>query len=683
MSTPNEKKPNRLIKEKSPYLLQHAYNPVDWYPWGEEAFNKAKKEDRPVFLSIGYSTCHWCHVMERESFEDEEVAGILNRSYVSIKVDREERPDIDHIYMDVCNAMTGQGGWPLTVIMTPEKKPFFAGTYFPKESKYSRPGLLTILKQAASKWDTNRQTLHSVSEQVTQAIQREALPDEGELTSEVFKSAFDYFKARFDPVFGGFGEAPKFPTPHNLMFLLRYFHKNPDETSLSMVEKTLVSMYRGGIYDHIGGGFARYSTDRQWLVPHFEKMLYDNALLAYTYLEAHQVTGNPLYAEIASQVFNYVLREMSSPEGGFYSAQDADSEGIEGRFYVWSPEEVQELLGDTEGRCFCTLYNITEKGNFEGKSIPNLIWSSLETSEELLEVLKDWEKSREKLYWAREKRVHPHKDDKILTSWNGLMIATLAKGARQLKKPAFESAASQAAAFIWERMRSTGGRLLARYRDGEAALLGYLDDYAFFTWGLLELYQATFQHEYLAKAVKLTEQMVELFGDETKGGFFFYGRDAERLISRPKELYDGAMPSGNSVATVNLLKLAHLTGSGLFADLAWRQIKSFSNEVRQFPAGYTFFLTALQFALGKPKEIVVVGGPEEQNTRTILDYLQHKFLPEAVLLYSPPEKERGLKEIVPYIEQYRTVEGQPAVYICENYACRAPVTDLQQLRQMF
>ena len=678
----NEKKTNRLIHEKSPYLLQHSMNPVDWYPWGEEAFARARGEDRPVFLSIGYSTCHWCHVMERESFEDEEVAKILNHYFVAIKVDREERPDLDHIYMSVCQAMTGQGGWPLTVIMTPDQKAFFAGTYFPKESKYGRPGLLTILKRVANKWTTDRQTAINVGEQVTSLIQVEDLVSENLPTEAVLSDAFSQFKARFDQVYGGFGPAPKFPTPHSLMFLLRYYRKHKNPTALTMVEKTLVSMFKGGIYDHLGGGFARYSTDQEWLVPHFEKMLYDNALLSFTYLEAYQVTGDPLYAEIARQVFNYVSREMTAPEGGFYSAQDADSEGVEGKFYVWSQREVQEILDPAEAQCFNQLYNITEKGNFEESSIPNLIWSGLDNNRDLLEVLRDWDKPREILYRARDQRIHPHLDDKVLTSWNGLMIAALAKGARLLGNPAYQETASRAVDFIWQRMRTPEGRLLARYRDGEAALLGYLDDYAFLSWGLIELYQTTFDPRYLDQALRLTEQMIDLFFDSPAGGFFFSGRDSERLISRPKELYDGAIPSGNSVAALNLLRLSHLAGSQDLADLAERQFKRFAGEVKQTPTGYTFFLTALQFALGPPTEIVVVGGLEEANTQAMLSHLQGVFLPEAVFLHSSPESMETLKEMVPRIDQYHPVEGKPTVYICENYACQSPVTDPAELRKL-
>jgi len=491
---------NRLVYEKSPYLLQHKNNPVDWFPWGEEAFVRAREEGKLIFLSIGYSTCHWCHVMERESFEDEEVAWFLNRHYISIKVDREERPDIDHIYMEVCQAMTGQGGWPLTVVMTPDKQPVFAGTYFPKRGRWGKPGLLEILKQIQEKWEVEKEKIVGVGMRVTEAIQLRQFSSGEDLSKATLDQAFQQFCNSFDPVYGGFGPAPKFPTPHNLMFLLRYWKMTREHEALAMVEKTLAAMHNGGIYDHIGFGFARYSTDREWLVPHFEKMLYDNALLAIAYLEAYQVTGNNRYARVAREIFTYVLRNMTSQEGGFYSAEDADSEGEEGKFYLWVPEEIKGILGEEEGEYYCRLFGITQEGNFEGRSIPNLILSCTDEragllkidDQELLGMLELVEESRRKLFIEREKRVHPFKDDKILTAWNGLMIAALAKGSRVLNNPEYSRAAARAVEFIWQKLRRQDGRLLARYRDEEAAFLAYLDDYAFLVWGLIELYEAAF-----------------------------------------------------------------------------------------------------------------------------------------------------------------------------------------------
>ncbi len=685
---PAGQRQNRLAFEKSPYLLQHKNNPVDWFPWGEEAFARAKAEDRPVFLSIGYSTCHWCHVMEKESFEDEEIARILNGHYISIKVDREERPDIDHIYMAACQAMTGQGGWPLTVIMAPDKKPFFAGTYFPKRSRGGWPGLIEILEQVREKWETDRERIAQIGDKITEAVKSQNIPEAGELSADTLHLAFQQYRDRFDPVYGGLGSAPKFPAPHNLMFLLRYWKMTGAHEALSMVEKTLSAMHNGGIYDHIGSGFARYSTDREWLAPHFEKMLYDNALLAVAYLEACQVTGSKRYARVAKEIFTYVLRDMTSPEGGFYSAEDADSEGEEGKFYLWTPAEIKEILGGEEGDSYCRLFDITEEGNFEGRNIPNLIACC--TAEraamlriddaELTGLLELMEEPRRKLFAARKKRVHPHKDDKILTAWNGLMIAALAKGSRVLREPRYSRAAGKAAEFIWQRLRRRDGRLLARYREGEASYPAYLDDYAFLVWGLLELYEATFEIEYLSRAISLTEQMMDLFWDQENGGFFFYGEDGEKLIARPKELYDGVMPSGNSVAALNLLRLARLTGRSDFETLAGRQLKAFAGEVRRLPQAYACFLMALQFALGPAREVVIAGSKDDEGVKQMLSAVNEAFLPETVLVFYP-EGEAGEKstEIIPFLRGKHPVEGRATAYVCENYTCRAPITDVRQL----
>ncbi len=672
--------PNRLVKEKSPYLLQHAYNPVDWYPWGEMAFQKAELEDKPIFLSIGYSTCHWCHVMEKESFADTEVAKVLNEYFVAVKVDREERPDVDQIYMNVCQQLTGQGGWPLTIFMTPAKEPFFAGTYFPKEDKWGRPGLLNILTQLNNKWQTDRERLKEIGEKITEAIQFSPREAEDKLTGETLRKVFKDSAGDFDVGYGGFGRAPKFPMPHRLMFLLRYQQMKTEPQALEMVTKTLLSMYKGGIYDHLGYGFCRYSTDRQWLVPHFEKMLYDNALLAYAYLETYQVTGEKFYARIAENIFTYVLRDMTSSEGGFYSAEDADSEGVEGKFYLWTPREVKHILGTKDGDVFCNLYDIFPGGNFEGKSIPNLIKYRLNETNDILDMLHRMEPLRKKLFIAREKRIRPHKDDKILTSWNGLMIAALAKGRQVMQKYDYLEAAVRAAEFIWQKLRRSDGRLLARYREGEAAIPAYLDDYAFLTWGLLELYEATFNPKYLGRAVALTDQMLDLFGDDTRGGLFFYGYDGEQLIARPKEAYDGALPSGNSVTTLNLLRLMRITGKSKYEKAAINQMGYFAAEARGFPSGYTFFLLALQFSLAEPQEIIIIGKPEDIETQTMLADLQKKFLPHAVLIFCPLDKTGDkLKTMLPFLKGYRAVGGKTTAYVCKNYSCQAPVIDGQQL----
>lgn len=674
---------NRLSKEKSPYLLQHANNPVHWYPWSDEAFEEAKKRDCPIFLSVGYSTCHWCHVMERESFEDEEVAAILNNNYVSIKVDREERPDIDHIYMSVCQAMTGHGGWPLTILMTPDKKPFFAGTYLPKHEKWGRIGLVEILAQVSEKWRQDPDLLLETAEKVTSSVFAEKSVSQGkELSGKTLLKAFFQARRMFDKEFGGFGTAPKFPTPHNLAFLLRYWKRSGDKEALDMVEHTLERMYRGGIYDHIGYGFSRYSTDKKWLAPHFEKMLYDNALLALSYTEGYQATGRKLYARVAKEIFTYILRDMTSPEGGFYSAEDADSEGEEGKFYVWTPAEIKDVLGNKDGEFFCELFDIKPGGNFEGQSIPNLIAAppfneagalTIEETDGAVESM------RMKLFSAREKRVRPYKDDKVLTSWNGLMIAAMARGAAVFGEDEYREAALRAVEFIYTKMRRPDGRLLARYRDGESAYPAYLDDYAFLTWGLLELYEATFAASCLEKTLELSRQMVDLFWDEENGGFFFNGKDAEQLISRPKEVYDGAMPSGNSVALLNLLRLALMTGNGNLTEITERQLKVFSGSIGDYPWGYTHFLMGVDFMLGPAREIVIAGDMGDADTRAMLEAVRQTFMPNTVVAFHP-EGEAGfeIEKLIPFLKEQRPAGGKAAAYICENYACQAPVTDYQK-----
>ena len=671
---------NRLINEKSPYLLQHAYNPVDWYPWGDEAFEKAKKEDKPIFLSIGYSTCHWCHVMERESFEDQEVADVLNRYFVSIKVDREERPDIDHIYMTVCQALTGSGGWPLTIIMTPEQKPFFAGTYFPKHSRMGMTGLLELLEKVRIAWEQDREALIESGESIIESLEShfELEAQKEEISKETIGAAYLELKESFDDTYGGFSYAPKFPMPHNLLFLLRYWKFEGKQAALDMVEKTLENMVRGGIFDHIEYGFSRYSTDQKWLVPHFEKMLYDNALLAISYLEAYQVTKKDIYARVARSIFTYVLRDMVAPEGGFYSAEDADSEGEEGKFYVWTPDEIKQILGEKDGELFCEYYGITEKGNFEGKSIPNRIRKSGSLFEDEVIIAP----MRKKVFEYREKRVHPHKDDKILTSWNGLMIAALVLGGRILDEDLYTRAAERAVDFINHRLTDEKGRLLARYREGEAAYLGYLDDYAYFVWGLIELYHTTYNPTYLEQAIKRSQDMIQLFWDNEKGGFFLYGKDGEKLITRPKELYDGALPSGNSVAALNLIRLARLTGDSKLEDIALEQIRSFAGIVKANPAAYTYFLIASMFVLYPSREVVFVGRKEDNNIKEMIGILHKNFIPNTVsILYPQDERGRKLVDLIPLIQEYKPIERNGAVYVCRNFACQAPITDVKEFEK--
>lgn len=614
--------------------------------------------------------------MERESFEDEQVAELLNQHFVSIKVDREERPDVDHLYMTVCQAMTGHGGWPLTILMTPEKKPFYAGTYFPKEKKFGRIGLMEVLTQIARKWKVDQEQIQEISEQVVQDTKSRAVYHlKGELSEDLLDKAFHAYDEVFDAAYGGFGSAPKFPTSHNLSYLLAYHKKTGNPRALEMVEKTLDSMYRGGLYDHIGYGFTRYSTDEQWLVPHFEKMLYDNALLAITYLEAFQVTHKPLYASIAEQIFTYVLRDMTDEEGGFYSAEDADSEGVEGKFYVWTPDEIYEVLGHENGKVYCQLYDITEKGNFEEHNIPNLL-NGIPDQDPRLE---DW---RKQLFDAREARIHPHKDDKVLTSWNGLMIAALAKGAQVLQKPELIEAAEKAIHFIMNRLVREDGRLLARYRDGEAKYEGYIDDYAFLVWGLLELYEATFEPEYIELALELNEEMLTLFWDEEQGGCFFYGNDSEQLITRMKEIYDGAQPSGNSVASNNLLKLSRITGSDELMKKAEQQLQAFAGAVTRYPSGHAMLLLAIQSAYGQSREIVICGSQDDPNTVHMLRKVQQSYTPGTLILFNATGEEgEKLRDLIPSLEDKVMIENQATAYICENFACQAPVNTVEALIQ--
>ncbi|MFD1774329.1 thioredoxin domain-containing protein [Paenibacillus rhizophilus] len=689
--TASPKYTNRLINEKSPYLLQHAHNPVDWMPWGEEAFEKAKAENKPVFVSIGYSTCHWCHVMEEESFQDEEVAELLNGHFVAIKVDREERPDIDSLYMSVCQAMTGGGGWPLNVVLTPEKKPFYAGTYFPKRRMMGQLGLMEVMDQIRMKWETDSIKLTQLGDDLLTEIKATALKNRGGeesgLSDELLHHAFRLYSTIFDETYGGFGQAPKFPTPHNLSFLLAYSQAYDKPEALRMVEKTLESMYKGGIYDHIGFGFARYSTDDQWLVPHFEKMLFDNALLASSYVEAYQITGKPLYSEVAESLFTYVLRGMTSPEGAFYSAEDADSDGEEGAFYIFSREEIEEALGVQDMHSYCHVYGITEEGISRGYSIPNLLAGLPEELADKLDMnplalrtrIEEW---REKLFAYREQRVHPSKDDKVLTSWNGLMIAALAKGAKALQKPEYAKAAGAAADFIWSRLRREDGRLLARYRDGEAAYPGYVDDYAFLIWGLTELYEATGTAVYLERALVLTDGLLELFTDEEEGGFFFTGKDAEQLPIRSKELYDGAMPSGNSVAVKTLWKLAAITQDVKLKGVAERTAAVLGKAATKYPASYGMFLQALLVITSGGKEWVLSGKKDDPTLHSMISLVQQAYMPDASLLIHWEDPADKLSALLPHLKDKPAIGGDATAYVCQDFACQEPITSLEAVREL-
>ncbi len=601
--------PNRLLREKSPYLLQHAYNPVEWYPWTQEAFDRAERENKPIFLSIGYSTCHWCHVMEKESFEDQQVAGLMNEAFISIKVDREERPDIDNVYMTACQLMAGNGGWPLTIIMAPDKRPFFAGTYFPKKTSFGRIGMVDLIPRITAIWNTDRQKLMQLAGEVTARIGLENAHAGSEEPAEpVLHNCFEQLGQQFDALHGGFSHAPKFPTPHILLFLLGYGKRTGNQEALQMVTKTLDAMRDGGIYDHVGFGFHRYSTDEQWLVPHFEKMLYDQAMLCIAYTEAFQATGDVNYRETAEDILAYVRRDMTAPEGGYYSAEDADSEGEEGKFYVWTERDIICALSPDDADLICSLFNVKKEGNFLEQSAHELTGTNIlhrekrtdKTERSGKEIKARTKKALAELFAVRELRIHPAKDDKILTDWNGLMIMAFARAAHVFQKPEYADSAAKAADFILNTLRTPDGRLLHRYRDGEAAVPAHADDYVFFISGLIELYLAGQAPRYLEEALRLNGIFMDHFLDNDHGGFFFTADDGERLLVRKKELYDGAIPSGNSVALSNLVRLARITEDPVLEEMAAKTAQAFYAIVRQAPTAYTYFLTALDRLLSPP-----------------------------------------------------------------------------------
>ncbi len=688
---------NSLISEKSPYLLQHANNPVDWHPWSEEAFSQAKQEDKPVFLSIGYSTCHWCHVMAHESFEDQEVAKLINDAFVPIKVDREERPDIDQIYMTACQMMTGRGGWPLTIIMTPDKKPFFAATYIPKVGRFGSSGLLELIPRIRDLWTNDRNRLLDSAEKISLNLNQLRTPESGTALDEsALTNAYEGLCQLFDIQNGGFGSAPKFPTPHNLLFLLRYWKRTGDANALDMVETTLQAMRMGGVYDHVGFGFHRYSTDARWFAPHFEKMLYDQALLAMAYSEAYQATHKVEYAATAREILAYVQRDMTSEAGGFYSAEDADSEGVEGKFYLWSVAELKSLLDKDEFSLLLKLFDIQEGGNFEIERGLNILAlrSSLEDAASVYgmpekEVRERIEKIRTKLFAAREKRVHPYKDDKILTDWNGLMIAALAKAAQALGLALsdqdnqgdqdYSLAARRAADFILAKMRRPDGRLLHRYRDGPG-IEANLDDYSFMIWGLIELYEAVFDTKYLQAALDLNKIMIDHFWDNESGGFYFTPDDGERLLVRRKEIYDGAVPSGNSVAMSNLLRLSRLTGNHQYEELADKIGQTFSVQVSRQPAAYAMLMATLDFGIGPAYEVVVVGDPDAQDTVDMLKALRSRFMPSKVVISIDSRDESpAIHRLAESTKNMSRIEGSATAYVCANLSCDLPTTDAAKM----
>jgi uncharacterized protein YyaL (SSP411 family) len=687
---------NHLRNETSPYLRQHADNPVDWYPWGLEAFEKAVKEDKPVFLSIGYSTCHWCHVMAHESFEHPEIANLMNETFVSIKVDREERPDIDSVYMRACQVMTGTGGWPLTVILTPDKKPFFAGTYIPRESRFGLEGLTELISRIRDVWATRRAEAFSLSDQITGLLQQAPQDTAGEdLGEATLKLAYEQLAGAFDRQHGGFSRAPKFPTPTNLLFLLRYWKRSGNTAALDMVEKTLQAMQRGGIYDHVGLGFHRYSTDSQWLLPHFEKMLYDQAMVAVAYIEAYQATRKKDYRQTAKDIFTYVMRDMTGPEGGFFSAEDADTEGEEGKFYLWTQEQVREALGDGEADLVNKVFNVQKDGNFAGeatgkKSGANIlhllkpleeIASDLNLSPNVLRARLN--AARQRLFSYRDKRVHPMKDDKVLTDWNGLMIAALAKGAQAFDDPHYAEVACGAADFILGSMRKADGRLWHRHRGQWTGVDANLDDYAFLVWGLIELYEATFDTTHLRFALELTDDMLKHFWDEERGGLYLVPDDGEALLVRKKDIHDTALPSANSVAMLNLLRLARLTGNADLEERAAKIARAFSGSVKESPAAYTQLMVALDFAIGPAYEVVIAGDPHAEDTRTMAKELGRRFLPnKVVLLNRSDRKPSEMTELAEFTKDQSSIGGKATAYVCVNHTCKSPTTDISKMLEL-
>jgi len=679
-----DQKPNRLIREKSPYLLQHAHNPVDWHPWSDGAFERARAENKPIFLSVGYSTCHWCHVMAHESFEDREVARLMNETFVCIKVDREERPDVDGIYMTVCQIMTGSGGWPLTILMTPERKPFFAGTYIPKENRHGRVGMIELIQGVQRVWKTRHGDVLSSAEQVTMALQKaSAESSAGDPPGKTAcRAAYEALSGQFDEGHGGFGGAPKFPSPHHFLFLLRYWKRTGEPMALEMVGKSLSAMRRGGVYDHLGFGFHRYSTDARWRLPHFEKMLYDQAMLSMAYLEAFQATGKEIFSETAGEIFTYVLRDLKAPGGGFFCAEDADSEGEEGKFYQWTESEIRGALDPAEAALVIDTFGVEKEGNFLDEA------TRVRTGRNVLFLAKSpevatratFEGAREKLFRAREQRARPGRDDKILTDWNGLMIAAMAKGAQVLDRPDWAEAAAEAARFVLAHLRDERGRLLHRYREGEAAVPGMLDDYAFLIWGLLELYEATFDAETLKTALELADNTIDHFHDEKGGGFFFTADDGEEILFRQKDSYDGAIPSGNSAIMLDLLRLSRITGRSELEQKAIGVARAFARNIGQNPSAYSQLMVALEFLAGPQFEIVIAGKPGAKDTQGMLDAVRRAFLPNRVLLFRPQGAGSGaIAAIAPYTKDMKAEGGMATAYVCRNFACAKPVRTVDEM----
>lgn len=678
----SEQHTNKLISETSPYLLQHAHNPVDWYPWGPEALERARSEDKPILLSIGYSACHWCHVMEHESFENEEIARLMNENFVCIKVDREERPDLDSIYMNAVQMMTGHGGWPMTMFLATNLKPFYGGTYYPPEDRRGMAGFPRVLTAIADSYKNRREEILSTADAVTAELRKNDrfVASNEMLTTEVLNQAFSALAGNFDPTHGGFGGAPKFPPSMTLMFLLRHYKRTNSPQALDMVEKTLQKMAGGGMYDHLGGAFARYSVDARWLVPHFEKMLYDNALLTRIYLYAYQQTRNPLYRRIAEETLEYIMRDMTDRSGGFYSSEDADSEGVEGKFYLWTQAEVLSVLGADDGEVFCKFFDVTEEGNFEhGNSIINTPRSLEEIATELNKSTEELNRiitaGKRKLFHAREGRVRPGRDDKTLAAWNGLMLTAFAEAANILGRDDYRQVAVRNAEFIATRLIKDG-RLLRTYKGGQAKLNGYLEDYAYVIEGLLAVYEATFELKFFKQARELADTMVARFWDAQGSGFYFTSSDHEELITRTKDYFDNATPSGNSVSAITLLKLGLLTQESEYTRCAVTMLRGLRSAMVRYPSAFGYMLCALDFYLSEPKEIAMVGKLDSHEVRSFVEEIYSRYIPNKVVAASEPGDDAAAAEIQ-LLAGRSAIEGKATAYVCRNYTCLEPGTTVE------
>lgn len=678
----NHSHTNRLIHETSPYLLQHAHNPVDWYPWGQEALARARAEDKPMLLSVGYSACHWCHVMERESFENEATAAYMNDHFVNIKVDREERPDIDAIYMQAVQALTQHGGWPMTVFLTPAGEPFYGGTYFPPEPRYGMPSFRQVLEAMVDVWQTRRDDAVSSARDLAQHLSdaAEIPPGSVSLTPQLLDGAARAIMQRFDARHGGWGSAPKFPAPQTIDFLLRHYQRKGDRAALEQAETTLLKMARGGMYDQLGGGFHRYSVDETWLVPHFEKMLYDNAQLARTYLHAFQLTGNAEYRRIVEETLDYVKREMTAPEGGFYAAQDADSEGVEGKFFVWTLAEVRSALGE-DATLFAALYDVTGKGNWEHTNIlhlPRPLEDIARVMGQPVERLYDIaQRGKAKLFAIREQRVHPGRDDKVLTNWNGLMLAAVADAGRVLQRADFLDLARRNAEFVLAALYENG-RLRHSFKDGQAKVPGFLSDYALYTYGLLALYRATFELRWLETARALGAHMLDHFWDDENGGFFQTSDEHEQLITRPKDLFDEAVPSGNAVAAWVLLELAELVGEPEYDRRGRATIELVTKALQQYPSAFATMLNALDFALATPREVAIIGDSAQPDTQAMLRALDVRFLPNVIIAAAPPN-DAAAAQLLPLLQDRPQRDGKATAYVCRSFVCNVPTTDVDEM----